>query len=261
MTPNEVMAELLTRVAAGKGEAVTVGQVEVARWPAEAAAALRRQGLITVAKPAGSIECPGCEEACTMPVETRTGAGRTALFIMCDKRDDISRVTVKPEALARWRCSPRHLGQFVAEQAGLHQKVSMAEGTNLLQIGIANGKKRNQMLGLRVEKVVTLTAGDKWMPLIELLAFGEGKYALDVGRVLGLVDASTTRDERYTTTTDRRAEQKKRTEEMRERWRREHRSLMKKKPGMSDVWYSRQIAKSPAGAGRDSETIRKHMKE
>ena len=37
--------------------------------------------------------------------------------------------------------------------------------------------------------------------------------------------------------------------------------LRKQRPNMSDVWYSQQIAKQDIAAGRDAETIRKHMKK
>jgi hypothetical protein len=49
---------------------------------------------------------------------------------------------------------------------------------------------------------------------------------------------------------------------MYERWRKAYRDL-KKKHGrkMSDVWYSRQLAKRDIADGRSADTIRKHMKE
>jgi hypothetical protein len=39
----------------------------------------------------------------------------------------------------------------------------------------------------------------------------------------------------------------------------EYRRLKKSHGGMSDVWYSKKIAKSDLADGRSAETIRKHM--
>lgn len=44
-------------------------------------------------------------------------------------------------------------------------------------------------------------------------------------------------------------------------WQKEYRKLQKRRPGMSDVWYSKKIAESAAGEDRGSETIRKQMKK
>jgi hypothetical protein len=45
------------------------------------------------------------------------------------------------------------------------------------------------------------------------------------------------------------------------RWQKAYRSLRKKRPNMSGVWYSQQIAKQDIATGRKAETIRKHMKK
>jgi len=74
------------------------------------------------------------------------------------------------------------------------------------------------------------------------------------------VDAATTADNRYTPTTARREARKLDTQAMYESWRKEYRALKKSRPKMSDVWYSRQIAKLEIAEGRDADTIRKHMK-
>jgi len=37
--------------------------------------------------------------------------------------------------------------------------------------------------------------------------------------------------------------------------------LRREKPGMTDVWYSRQIARSGLGGGHRPDTIRKNMKK
>jgi hypothetical protein len=44
-------------------------------------------------------------------------------------------------------------------------------------------------------------------------------------------------------------------------WQKAYRSLKKQRPNMSDVWYSQLIAKQDIAAGRNPETIRKHMKK
>jgi hypothetical protein len=42
-------------------------------------------------------------------------------------------------------------------------------------------------------------------------------------------------------------------------WQKEYQALKKRRPNMSDVWYSEQIAKSAVGQGRNASTIKKHM--
>lgn len=65
----------------------------------------------------------------------------------------------------------------------------------------------------------------------------------------------------YTPSNVKREARKLGTLAMYETWKKEYRSLKKKSPNMSDVWYSRQIAKTEIGKGRDAETIRKNMKK
>jgi hypothetical protein len=49
---------------------------------------------------------------------------------------------------------------------------------------------------------------------------------------------------------------------MYDRWRKAYRRLRKQRPDMTGVWYSQQIAKQQEiAAGRNAETIRKHMKK
>jgi len=51
------------------------------------------------------------------------------------------------------------------------------------------------------------------------------------------------------------------TQALHDSWKNEYRSLKKKSPEKSDVWCSKQIAKTEVGQGRDAETIRKIMKQ
>jgi len=44
-------------------------------------------------------------------------------------------------------------------------------------------------------------------------------------------------------------------------WQKAYLELKRHRPSMSDVWYSKQIAKDDIADGRAAETIRKHMKK
>lgn len=59
----------------------------------------------------------------------------------------------------------------------------------------------------------------------------------------------------------RREARKLATQDMYESWRKGYRKLQRKHPNMSDVWYSREIAKMDIGQGRNYSTIKKNMKK
>jgi hypothetical protein len=50
------------------------------------------------------------------------------------------------------------------------------------------------------------------------------------------------------------------TQSMYKEWQKAYRAVAKERPDMSDVWYSRQIAKLPIAKKRAAETIRKYMR-
>ena len=132
----------------------------------------------------------------------------------------------------------------------------------LLNIGIASCDKRSQMLCLRAKGDLTLVAGNNGMPLAEFVGFRDDEYSVDGAMVRQLVNSATTADPRYTPSNARREARKLDTQARHERWRKAYRELKKKQRlKMSDVWYSRQIAKGEIADGRSADTIRKHMKK
>ena len=131
---------------------------------------------------------------------------------------------------------------------------------SLLPIGIARGHKRTQMLCLRVQSPLALVVGTGAMPLADVIGFVDGCFMVDQVVVRQLVDAATTADPRHTPSTVKREARKMDTQAIYVTWRKAYRALRKKSPGHSDVWYSQQIAKTPAGMDRNADTIREHMK-
>jgi hypothetical protein len=260
MTPQAALIELIGRVGASNGSAVLINTQELNQWPAAAVSALKSQNLLLKARPASSVVCPGCEEECSVPVETLTHMNTPAtFFVACDKRSDTSRVAVATSQLAQWRCDAQAVRRFVAASLGLRETPTQPTEADLLPIGMASGNKRTQMMGLRAEGLLVLVVGKNAMPLADVVAFEDGRFTLDSLVIRHMVDAATTADPRHTPSTVRREASKIDTQAMYASWQKAYRALCKKSPSKSDVWYSQQIAKTPVAKGRDATTIKKHM--
>ena len=150
---------------------------------------------------------------------------------------------------------------FVAAILGLRRSDKQTASAGLWEIGIASGDKRSHMLCLQGNGVLTLVAGNNMIPLAELIEYHDGAYSLDGAMIRRLVDATTTADNRYTPRNAKREARKLDTQAMYEDWRKAYRTLKKNRPDMSDIWFSRKIAKLDIANGRNAETIRKNMKK
>jgi hypothetical protein len=263
MTPQAALIELLARMGASQDAATQLNNHELNQWPDAAVAAMKTQRLLVKAQPAISAICPGCERDCVMPVQTRIRPSRQAVsFIDCDKRSDVSRVPVPVERLVQWRCTDDAVCGFVAASLGLRRSDKRRPASaNFLEIGMATGDKRIQMLGLQTDGELRLVAGSSKFPLADLIEYCDGAYSVDDVRVRLLVDAATTADSRYTPSNAMREASKLETQKQYQTWQKAYRALKRKRPGMSDVWYSNQIEKTHNPKGRDADTIREHMKQ
>ena len=107
-----------------------------------------------------------------------------------------------------------------------------------------------------------------WMPADQVYRFVTSalgirfneKITADLSLIRQLVDISSPGDPHYTPSKVRQEARKLDTQAMYKNWNKAYCDLKKKKPGNSDTWYSIQIAKLDIAQGRDSETIRKRMK-
>jgi len=261
MNPQEVLIELLARLGARNGETVLVSADELLQWPAAAVAAMTSQKLLSRARPAKSVVCPGCEQACTMTVQTLTRAnGTAASFVVCDKRDDINRVAISADQITQWRCDAEAVCAFIANNLSLRRSAQEPVDTSQKVIGMGRGEKRNQMTALQLNGSLPLVIGNNSVPLAEMVTFDHGKYSPDAKAIRELVDATTTADPRHMPSNARREARKLDTVAMYDEWRKAYRALKKKRPDMSDVWCARQIAKTEISRGKSHDTIRRHMK-
>lgn len=116
MQHNQVLQQILQRLDSPDRVALLFTADEVGAWPWDALEALKQQSIIKPAKPANVVECPGCEEACLMPVQVISGDGvRPArVFIVCDKRKDTGRIPIDHVTLQRWQIVVEHLVRELA---------------------------------------------------------------------------------------------------------------------------------------------------
>lgn len=262
MTPQVALIELFARVGACDGAAVRVSTHELMQWPDAAVAAMKRQGLLLKARAGTSAVCPECEDECAMPVHVVPGGGETTTaYIVCDKRGDVGRVDVSLDRLQQWQCSAAQICAFVATSLDLRRSDRhQPAAADFLEIGMATGAKRTQMLGLKCDGELRLVAGVGELPLADCVAFEGNVYSLDRTAIRLLVDAATTADTRYTPSNARRETRKLDTQAMYAEWQRAYRELKAKRKGMPDTWYAQQIAKLPIAKGREAGTIKKRMK-
>jgi hypothetical protein len=105
--PLHVVLELLERLAAASAGVLKIPADEASFWPVDLPATLERSGLLELASPLETVTCPGCDEACLMPVEIRVhGNSRPgSAFVVCDRRDDIGLVPLRPDQIRCWQLS------------------------------------------------------------------------------------------------------------------------------------------------------------
>jgi len=259
MTPNAALIELLARVGT-QGGSVLVATAELTQWPAPAVAALKKQKLLTRASPATSAVCSGCENECIMPVNNRARAdGTVTSFIACDKRLDTTQVTVAAAELEQWRCDVPAVCRFVATCLDVRQSAQQSSSDTLINIGMVRGDKRTQMLALRLQHELALTAGNSTIPLADLINFDAAGFMLDAVLVRQMVDAAPQADLRHTPSIAKREARKVDTQAMYASWQKAYRKLRKTNPGKSVVWYATHISKTQIAQGRNASTIKKHM--
>jgi len=189
MKPEDAFIELLDRVAAMQGATALINADELAQWPRETVTAMKSQKLITRARPASSAVCPGCEEECVMPVHAiPVSSGDPALFIVCDKRDDIGRISVPTASLEQWQASGDSIAELLAGLLGLQRSNLGSSTTGRWEIGVLRGAKHASHLVLFSGHMLTLTLAGHSIALTEVLAFDRDTFMVDKRRLTRLVD-------------------------------------------------------------------------
>jgi len=189
MKPADALADLLARVAAADGAAAMFSERELGEWPAAAVGLLKAEKLLVKGSPADAVTCPGCEEDCTMPVESAiTPGGQLRAFVMCDKRDDVGRVSVATDLIEQWHCSPERLADVLARLLGIRR----SEGDTVSatwNVGVLKGAKHSAHVVLGIGRGMQLSIAGHSLALADVLELGDKGLALDRRALVRCVDA------------------------------------------------------------------------
>ena len=257
--PETVFLDLASRVGASPAREVRVDSRELARWPGEVVSALKSQKLIRRTRRARGTVCEGCGRQCAMPVEW--GNNPSMPWVVCDKRGDINRVPVSVDRLVQWRTSADILGRFIADGLSLRWRGWKVKDHGELEIHMDSGEKPGKILKLRIEGKLAFVTGTSALALSKVLFFRGGGFGLEGTGIRQWMDATATEKHAVAASRVRYESRKLDTHKKDLALQRVYRTLKREKPGRSDVWYARQIAKSGQGGGLSPETIRKRMKK
>ena len=180
MTADEVLIELIDCLASVRGNSVMISNSELANWPADIVSAVMAQGLLSQTRPAKSTVCPGCERECVMPLHFMSNlAGHSQALIVCDKRDDVSRVPVPLEALEQWHSSADALADMLAQLLGLRRSGAASSEPTRWEIGLFKGAKHSSHLVLYVDGGFLLSLAGHTISLVEVLTFDGKLFKVD----------------------------------------------------------------------------------
>jgi hypothetical protein len=179
MTPEAALAELLQRLAAQRGAPVLLSEQELGTWPGATVAAMKVQGVLTQARPASSVVCPGCEEACAMPVQVVSYPTGPRAFIVCDRRDDVNRVPVPIDRLKQWQASARSIADLLTRLLNLRPLDVSGPDAVRWEIGILKGTKHSSHVVLSVDGSLTLSLAGHSIPLMDVLTLEGDRFVVD----------------------------------------------------------------------------------
>lgn len=183
-------------------------------------------------------------------------------FIACDKRDDVGRVPVALDHLQQWEMTGSRLAQALSTLFGFDKTPQKEKQHHRWKLGTLKSKARKGPVTLVIENGVSLKVAAHETLLTDVLTLNKSVLTLDKAELLRLVNKpAVSSTPGYKPSSVLRESRKLLTQQRYAAWRKAYRELKCKRPDMSDIWYSQQIAKSDVAYGRDADTIRKHMKK
>lgn len=263
MTLADVLQELIQRLGP-EGDTVLTWE-QVREWPKGSIEVFQKAGWIAPIGAASTVECSGCEENCFKPVHVLPAwnGQSTRAYVACDEPAAMGQVKIPISRLRQWQITDTQVAQWLSGSLAFKGKPERDLTSGVFRLGMLQGKKRLGSLEFETGDLVSLKVSGHSRPLSEVVGFEQNHPTIDRGAILDIVDLPPQKEsaDRYQPSAAKREARKLVTKAMYANWRKAYRALKRKRPGMSDVWYSKQIAKTDNPQGRNADTIRGHMKE
>lgn len=218
---------------------------------------LKELGLLVNAPLADEVICPGCAEACPMPVRTASSAP-SQFFVTCDKDPEIGRVPIRNDLLTQWRIHISGLARLICRYLKLD---SPREETGRWRLGLVKGRKHRIWLWLDLGQPVVLAVNDNAKKLSELMFVDNGELKLDQNTIRRMVDAPESSIERYIPNTDRCKKRKQDTQAKHDALRVAAHSYRKKPQGKSETWVAKQLQNTDISQNYSLDHIRKIIRQ
>lgn len=188
MTLDDILHELIGCL--DTRDTCVIGWEQVRRWPKGAMDVFRKAGWLKATAPADTIECPGCEEGCFMPVMfSPAPPGQTAAaFVVCNVRSEMGKVKIPLVRLQQWQITQTQIARWVSKALNLKGKPEKETDNASFKLGTVQGKQRMAELRLDLSGPISLKASGHMLPLSEIAFIVAGQPGIDRSAVLGMVD-------------------------------------------------------------------------
>lgn len=193
MTLDDVLRELISCL--GVRDDCVIGWEQTRRWPKGAIEIFQKAGWLKATHAAGTIECPGCEENCFMPVQSPSAPpGTTAApYLVCDSRREMGKMKLPRARLQQWQFTQAQIARWIS--TALHQrgKPKRDATSTTFRLGTIQGKERLAELHLDLNEPVSLKASGHTLPLREIAFITDGQPSIDRAAIVAMVDLPSAR--------------------------------------------------------------------
>ena len=188
MTLQDVLQELIQRL--GSGGDSTLAWEQVREWPKGTIEAFQKAGWIKPTVAASSVECPGCEENCFMPVHVLPARNEqpARAYVACDRPADMGRVKIPISRLQQWQITEAQVACWASGALGLKGKPERDKSSGAFKLGNLQGKKRVGSLEFNTAESVSLKVSGHSLPLSEVVIFEWDHPRIDRAAILNMVD-------------------------------------------------------------------------
>lgn len=180
MTLDDALQDIIQLLGSADGGGI-ISWNETNRWPKGTLEIFQKAGLIKPTTSAQSVECPGCEDNCFMPVHVFPPEhGRPArAFVACDRRDDIGRVKISEEQLKQWQTTRKQFAKWLYETIGTRGILEENSKTGRIRLGALQEGGRAGDVVLAFGEKTELYVSGKPFPLTDVVCFNDGELEVD----------------------------------------------------------------------------------